>query len=110
MIVCRSLRRLLCRASCLLHMQGLLLILVFPGEGLAGGTDTVIGDALCNYAEIFTDVAEIVALLTVCIFGVEMMVTKVTWGSALVHLVGAAVVSSAAVIVELLWLNSGSCI
>lgn len=66
----------------------------------AFAAESTFSQSICNIAAQFTHLADLAAILLLISFGIQLSLGRGTWGQALLHLTGAAVIMGAAGIVD----------
>lgn len=86
-------------------------VAMMPEIALAqGGTDTKIGDVLCNVVSWFTgNAGQGIATLAIIVIGIGALMGKVSWGMAIIVGIGVAVIFGASTLVDQLDAGGTGC-
>lgn len=88
----------------------ILIALIFPESGFAGD-DTAIGNMLCIVSSWANgNAGEGLATLAVIIIGILAINNKISWGIAIIHVVGVALLAGAGSIITALNVGGSGCV
>lgn len=87
-----------------------LLVFLFPEISFAAAVDTPIGGMLCNVSG-WADgnTGRGIATLAVVMLGILALLNKISWNMAIIHIVGAALLTGASVFITALNVGGTGC-
>lgn len=87
-----------------------LFVFLSPEIGFAAAVDTPIGGMLCNVSS-WADgnTGRGIATLAVIMLGILALLNKISWNMAIIHIIGAALLTGASVFISALGVGGAGC-